>query len=402
MIRRLNCILTHKNVLTCGVLFVFLLSLKYYFLPIGGDELKYYELAQNIKYNGKYFYQDCPNTFIPTIPFLILLFDTPSNPMLGIVFAKLFVFAMLVVGLFYANKVFELALIDRLTINLILLGVMFNPHVIRWTVTLYPDIIAFGLFWFIIHRILLYNSRKNISAQNWFILVLFMTILVLVKYVYVVLYFWVVYIWIDKIKYLFRFVGFRRTFISYMKHNIAIMFALIPLVIWIQYLIGVDFGSGANESGFSQFKNTGENVLIRNLKKGLGFIPMENGKFNGIPAFINNFIPKVNLRDWYLSVFSLFIVLYGLIINVLRKTNRTYAVLLITLFLVMLSFIVSGTGFSRYWLPLFPIFYLGIRETFKLFLKHDTMFTYFVVIGIFFYILNEIRLIQVVIQSLKS
>ena len=68
----------------------------------------------------------------------------------------------------------------------------------------------------------------------------------------------------------------------------------------------------------------------------------------------------------------------------------------------MLGFIISGTGFSRYWLPLFPIFYLGIRETLRGVFNKDKVFVYFVFISIFFYTLNEIRLFQVVFQSLRS
>jgi hypothetical protein len=402
MIERLSKILSHKNILLYGVISVIILSFKYYLLPLDGDEIKYYELAQNIKYKGQYFYQDYPNTFIPSIPFLIVLLDIPAYPLLGIFLSRLFVFAMLLVGIYYAKKVFELSLMDQPVINAILLGVMFNAQIIHWSVVLYPDIIAFGLLWFILHRILLYHMSENITSQNWLILVLSISILVLVKYVYGVLFLWVVLIWWEKIKTSCNLIGFTKTFKLYKKHNIAIIIGVLPLIIWLQYLMGVDFGTEANESGFSQFNSSGENVLIRNIKKGLGIMPMENGRFNGIPAFINNFIPKNHLRDWLTSVFCLFLVFYGLIFNGIKKPNKINTVLLSTLFLVMSAFILSGTGFSRYWLPLFPIFYFGIRETLRVFFNKDSVFVYFVFISIIFYTLNEIRLFQAVFQSLKS
>ena len=401
MIERLNKTLTHKNILLYGAISVIILSLKYYLLPLDGDEIKYYELAQNIKYKGQYFYQDYPNTFIPSIPFLIVLLDIPAYPLLGVFLSRLFVFAMLFVGIYYAKKVFQLGLIDQPIINAILLVVMFNAQVIRWSVVLYPDIIAFGLFWFILYQVLLCQMSDSITSQNWFLLVLSISTLVLVKYVYGVLFLWVFLIWFKKIKTSLSFNGFTKTFNLYKKHNIAIIIGVLPLIFWLQYLMGVDFGAEANESGFSQFDSTGENVLIRNIKKGLGVMPMENGKFNGIPAFINNFIPKTDLRDWSTSLLCLLIVLYGLITNVIQKRNKTN-VLLSTLLLVMLGFIISGTGFSRYWLPLFPIFYLGIRETLRGVFNKDKVFVYFVFISIFFYTLNEIRLFQVVFQSLRS
>ena len=401
MIERLNKTLTHKNILLYGAISVIILSLKYYLLPLDGDEIKYYELAQNIKYKGQYFYQDYPNTFIPSIPFLIVLLDIPAYPLLGVFLSRLFVFAMLFVGIYYAKKVFQLGLIDQPIINAILLVVMFNAQVIHWSVVLYPDIIAFGLFWFILYQVLLCQMSDSITSQNWFLLVLSISTLVLVKYVYGVLFLWVFLIWFKKIKTSLSFNGFTKTFNLYKKHNIAIIIGVLPLIFWLQYLMGVDFGAEANESGFSQFDSTGENVLIRNIKKGLGVMPMENGKFNGIPAFINNFIPKTDLRDWSTSLLCLLIVLYGLITNVIQKRNKTN-VLLSTLLLVMLGFIISGTGFSRYWLPLFPIFYLGIRETLRGVFNKDKVFVYFVFISIFFYTLNEIRLFQVVFQSLRS
>lgn len=403
MMDKIKHIVIHKNFLFYGALGVFILSLKYYFIPLNGDELKYFEIAENFKNHGQYYYKNQPSTFIPSIPLLIVLFDIPSNPMLGITLLRLFVFIMLLVGVFYANKVLDYALSDRYIINIILLGVMFNNHIIRISATIYPDIIAFGLFWFILHRILLYHNRQIITPQNWFVLVLAITTLVLVKYVYIVLFFWIVYLWFDKFKLSYKSHGFLRSLNYFKKPSIAIIIAVLPLAIWLQYLNGVDFGIEANESGFSQFKHSNESVFIRNLKKGIGIMPMEkNGRFNGLPAFINNFIPFNHFRDWSLSIFFLILVFFGLITNHIKRLNNTYRIFLFTIILVMTCFILSGTGFSRYWLPLFPIFYLGIRDTLKIFYKNDNIFIYFITTSIFFYILNEIRLTKVVLQSLYS
>ena len=402
MIDKFEKILTQKNILFYGMIFVFILSLKYYFLPLQGDEVKYYELSQNIKNNAQYFYRNEPNTFIPTIPFIILLFDIPNYPLVGITLSRFLVFIMLIVGVYYSKKVLELIFVDQIVKNAILLVVLFNTQIIQWSTALYPDIVAFGLFWFILHRILLFSKGDYLTPEKWFVLVLSTSILVLVKYVYGVLFLWIFLVWLKKIKTSCNLNGFTKTFKLYKKHNIAIIVGVLPLMVWLQYLMGVDFGAEAIESGFSQFDSSGENVLIRNLKRGLGVMPKENGKINGIPAFINNFIPKTHLRDWTTSLLCLLIVLYGLIINVIQKRNKIYVFLLSTLLLVMLGFIISGTGFSRYWLPLFPIFYLGIRETLRCFFKKDNVFVYFVFISIFFYSLNEIRLFQVVFESLRS
>src|SRR5690606_12463406 len=124
---------------------------------------------------------------------------------------------------------------------------------------------------------------------------------------------------------------------------------------WAKCLYNLEKKVKTGISYFSRFENKG---LLYNIKAGVGLIQhSEASQINGIPTFINLFIPITGFRSWTFSLILLIVSFTGFIFTYNNKHSKT---LLYAILLIMKGLILAGTGFSRYWLPLLPGFLLGL------------------------------------------
>jgi hypothetical protein len=150
-------------------------------------------------------------------------------------------------------------------------------------------------------------------------------------------------------------------------------------------------------SYFNRFK-IGENPLWYNIKCGLGLEKhYEVSRINGIPAFISLFVPITGVRNFFISSVLLLAVFFGLYQKV---KNAIVVNLLLAFSLVMLGFILAGTGFSRYWLLLLPIIYLGYYLIYAKFFPNPKYFIRIAQILSIVLVLNEIRLTFLILKKI--
>jgi hypothetical protein len=128
---------------------------------------------------------------------------------------------------------------------------------------------------------------------------------------------------------------------------------------------------------------------VDRIKIGLGLRDQGNGRVNGIPAIISLFIPKTGFREWITSLAILVTVLMGLFFSHAKKVDN---LLRFSLILLLLGLVFAATGFSRYWMPLLPIFWLGIYYFYRKFNPENKYFVYFSLVFITLYLANAVRL----------
>jgi hypothetical protein len=163
---------------------------------------------------------------------------------------------------------------------------------------------------------------------------------------------------------------------------------LFPVLLWSKYIFNIEKQNVSEISYFDRFK--GESPIIYNLKAGLGIEKhYEVSRVNGIPAFASLFVPITGYRNYFISIVLILSFIYGYITKI--KSIEVQKIFY-SIGLLMLGYMFSGTGFSRYWLPMLPGFLLGFYYlSIKLNIK--TKWVILATYGIaFLYLINETRL----------
>ncbi len=147
-----------------------------------------------------------------------------------------------------------------------------------------------------------------------------------------------------------------------------------------------DFDYGTRFDG--SFKET--------LMKGLGFLPYKPGwKVDGIPSIINIFIPKTGLRSWWMSLTILLVLSIPIIRKKEHMNMKHFSLLFVILTIVFGAFIIAGTGFPRYWIPVYPLIFLFLVYS-LIHLKQGMKIEVFKIVSyilVIIHISNNIRLL---------
>lgn len=358
-----------------------LLALRNLFLPLQGDELTYNKIAQNIL-EGKYYQTKNPSSVIPIVPFLMAFFSTPKIPLLGFALHKLFHIGLCILGIRFAFLTFKkLNLEPKITYSVLLLTCV-SSGFLSFVPSLYPEAIVFVTFWGFIYYL---NSEKNLT--NFKRLFALFILLVFTRYVYAVLGLMVL------LYYYSYFIQNRKNFGKIVLYSIILT---TPLLFWFKYVYNIESQNLSEISYFNRFKGN-ENPLWYNIKCGLGLEQhYEVSRINGIPAFASLLIPVTGIRNFTISLLLLATVIFGLYKN---RKNAIIKQLSIAFGLTFLGFIIAGTGFSRYWLVLLPITYLGFYYVFILFFKRVNFFVYFSIFIFTILLLNEFRITLLLIKK---
>lgn len=360
--------------------FIILLSFRSFFTPIFGDENTYFKIATNI-IKGKYFQNNYPSTVSPVIPFLMALFYSPKMPILGFILHKVLHISLSVLGFRLSYLTLKKLNLNKEVILLLLLLTSLSTGFISFTSSLYPDPIIFFLFWGF-----LYYYNKSLSLSNFKILITLFVLLIFSRYLFAVFGLFILI-------YYYNFTQNSKK--EFWKPIVITLIAVSPLILWFKYIYTIESQNLSEISYFGRFKI--ENPLWYNIKCGLGLEKhYEAGKINGIPAFISLFIPVTGIRDYLSSSLLLLFLLGGLYIN---RKNKICFNLLTAFILVFGGLILAGTGFSRYWLALLPIIYLGFYYFYSHFFKTPTYFIWFSRIYATILLLNEIRLTFLILSQ---
>ncbi len=351
-------------------------SLRGLFTPLHGDEFTYVSLAESMVKNGEFVLNGSASTVIPIVPSIIACFHFFTSLETSIILSRALQFMIALIGLFYVYKSFKiLKVTDKFVLPLLCL-VAVNSNFIVGITKVYPDSILFCFLWILLFHLL----KKEKGLTSWFIIFMSCAALVLTRYSYAVIGLPVL---IELIRHLKRHGLWRPQTVIMI---LMIVVTSLPILLWVYYVSSIESEQVNGISYFNRFKNHG---LWYNVQAGLGFIQHhEVGKINGIPAFASLFIPITGLRTWFLSVPLLIVSLTGLFFYINTKNN----LLLLVAMLIMLSFVFAGTGFSRYWLPLLPVFIYSIYLLFRKLNVSTVWLTYGVILLSMIYVLNELRL----------
>lgn len=369
-----------ENQLASILIFLtFMSSLRILLLPLSGDEITYSRIAENIIFHGEYSLDEKPSTITPSLPFLIALFYTKTNPVIGFVLVKLTNLLFLIIGLRYLFLFLKKLPLNREIVWALILLTIVNTNFVVWSLVLYPEIILFSFFWGFIYFI---SKEINKPRDTLFILLSF-GVLVLTRYVYAVFGIMVLYVMFNYLKKLIQ----KRNYFAIQKIIIFSIISVLPILFWIKYVYNLEKEVDTGLSYFTRFKN---NEILYNLKAGIGLIKHDEvGNVNGIPAFITLFLPITGYRNWTLSII---LILFFVIGFISKWKFEPYKKLFIAIILVMLGLIFAGTGFSRYWLPMLPGFLLSFYLFFKTLKLKDLHFVILAKLAAVIYVVNELRL----------
>ena len=259
----------------------------------------------------------------------------------------------------------------------ILLLTITNTNSIAWLSSLYPESILFFSFWGFV-----YYYSKAISVSNFKRIILFFIVLVLTRYLFAVLGLAVLY-------YYYRCYKIKTFNNGQFKQILVYSFiGAIPVLFWFKYVYFIEQSNLSEISYFNRFKE--DSGLLVNIKSGLGLIKHpETNRINGVPAFVSLFAPITGLRNFTVSIMLLVMFLLGYL-----KSPKTKGIqfLFYTTLLIMLGLLIAGTGFSRYWLILLPVYYLGYYYVYKMFKFSDDWFFKISKMVAIIYVINEIRI----------
>lgn len=361
---------------------IFILSLRNLFIPLQGDEITYFKISTNIL-TGRYYQSDNPSSVIPVIPFLMSFFSFSKYPFLGFALHKLFHIILTIVGLRFCYLTISKLNLDRRVVYSILLITIISSNFISFLPSLYPESIVFVTFWGFIYYL---NEPKNLSNFKKFFLLFIL--LVFTRYLYAILGSLVLF-------YYYSFFTTSRK--DFLKVLLISLLLTSPLLFWFKYVYHIESENLSEISYFNRFK-IDENPFWYNIKCGLGLEKhYEASRINGIPAFISLFIPMTGIRNFFISLVLLVAVFFGLY----QKVKNTIIFnLLFAFFLVMLGFILAGTGFSRYWLVLLPIIYLSYFLIYTKYFSNPTYFIKIVQVLSVILVLNEIRLTFLIFKKI--
>lgn len=354
-------------------------SLRILLLPLGGDEITYTEISKNILFKGSYSLYGIPSTITPSMPFIISLFYSKAYPIIGISLARLFNLGLLLIGLRYLYLFLKNLKLETSIIWLIITLTFVNNNLILFSLLLYPESLIFCFFWIHIY----FLTKKKIDFNDLLIIVSTLVILTLTRYLFAIL---------GVITVIIIYNYSRNLIMNSRWYRLIKLFSYfliisLPIIFWMKYVYSIEKELDTGLNYFSRFRN---NSYLDNIKAGLGYSKLSDvDNTNGLPALISLFIPKIGFRSALLSIILIITILTGLLSRI--KIN-SYKILLSSVILIMAGLIFAGTGFSRYWLPLLPIFILGIYLfTLKLKINHSHLLIIAKVIGTI-YVINEIRL----------
>jgi len=377
-----------KLILTCIIISLFS-SLRILFLPLGGDEVTYAEVARNIMSRGWFAYQEMPTSLIPVMPVIMSAFYFEALPQNGFFLAKLLNFIWLWWAIKYMFLFFKNLQLPFMVVLTLVGLTLVNNNFVSMTLTLYPDMFIFSLFWMFLYRL----SRPVTSLKSWVLLILPLMFLVLTRYVYAVFGLPVLFVFIKYVRELNQ----QKAYQTLRLLVLYTIICMIPLLYWFKYVYTVESVTDANLSYFNRFKNKS---FLYNFQAGLGFIQHEETKnVNGIPAFSSVFLPITGFRSWPLSIFLIVVFWFGYIFDWKKYFHSTIILIII---LLMGGLAIAGTGFSRYWLPLIPLFLLGFYKSFHLTKFDDTFWIKGAKVLMVIYTLNELRINWVVFQKYFS
>ncbi len=354
-------------------------------VALTGDEITYFNIAQELANNGRFYHEGLPSMVSPVMPFIILVgtFFQPDESIIWI--PKLIGFSFSLIGLNFLWRFLKAMAISDTNATCIVALTICNPVFIRFSASLYPDAIAFGLFW-----ILIYMMTRIKKMKHLFIILLVAAMLVLTRYVFAVLLIPIVFVFYQNRQHLLKFAANKSNFIVY---SVLITLTTIPLFLWTEYILSFTGERSTTISYFSRYEQDG---LFGQIKTGLGFIKGEEvARVNGIPAFATVFLPITGFRSWFVSLAILIPIVIGWVLTWKQLLSK---IIIISAFIILSGYVLAGTGFSRYWLGLIPIFIFGIFSFAKKMKFSDNKLYIATLIICSIYILNEIRLDILVIQ----
>lgn len=306
------------------------------------DSLQYIQLGTNFIQNAKYHLDGYPNRFSPVVPFWYGLVFVNNNPSLTIILVGFISLIHFVLTMYFISKTFEILGIDNYKIGLVLVMFATNTHVFNWTGMLCPESFLGLYFW----SFLYYIVKLDKQTEDWFLLGLTYSLLCIAKLVFIPLILVVAYI-----------IVYDRLFPKYLS-ILSFCFGTLLLAFYVRYyysvllpdvskLVDFDYGTRFNGS------------LKETLMKGIGLLPYKTGwNVDGLPSVINIFIPKTGLRSWWMSLLAISMLFFPFIIHNRENELINIKLLLGVLIVVLLSFVAAGTGFPRYWIPIYPIIFL--------------------------------------------
>ena len=376
-----------KNYIYILICISLISSLRSFFLPPVDDQETYIEIANNIINKGEYSLNGQPSTITPIIPFLVSLFYIKAAPLIGFALVKLTNLVLMIVGLKFSYRFFKkINVPSNISLIIILLSATNNNFVV-WSALIYPEAILFCFTWVFLYYII-DEIKSPIHLFYFFVPFL---ILLITRYSYAVLGAIVAYVFIKK---LYDFY-LQKEFMTIGKVILISVLLMIPMFIWFKYVLNIESEISVHQSYFNRFK---DHDILYNIKAGIGLIQHENvNRINGIPAFISLFLPITGVRNWTVSIILLLIFIIGYIT---KWKSREYRVLFFYIFLVMAGFVLAGTGFSRYWLPLLPGYLLGFYLVFKKFISNDNYFVRLSLVLSIIYIINELRIDFLILSKL--
>lgn len=364
-----------KNIFWVLVILTLLSSFRTFIIPLHGDELTYLNISENL-FKGKYYQLNNPSTVSPIIPFIINFFKIPDYPLISIHIAKLFQIIITILGFRYVFLFLNNMNIDqRIKISILALAIV-NPIGIVYYSNLYPESIILFSFW----GILFYCSSNNYSKINLIKILSLFVLLSLTRYLYLLMA-------IPISIYIYKYLNINKLklySISFLKY---LLIVIIPFVLWFKYVYTIESSNISEISYFDRFKE--ENFLLYNIKAGLGLIQHhEVNKINGVPAFISLFVPITGLRNFFMSVVLILLFVLGFVLNRKNKSN----IIFYTTILIMLGLLFAGTGFSRYWVTMLPVYLTGFYLAYNRLKLNDKFYVIISYLICFIYVMNEFRL----------
>lgn len=380
--QRLFSFINREKLFSFLFVLTLILSLRNLFIPLQADEITYFKIATNIL-NGKYYQTYHPSTVIPVIPFLMAFFSFSKYPILGFAFHKLFHIALTILGIHFCFLTISKLNINKRVIYSILLMTIVSTNFISFLPSLYPESIIFVSFWGFIYY---FNEPKTLSNFKFFFLLFIL--LVLTRYSYAIF---------GLIVLIYYYSFLKDSKKELWKILLISLILVTPLLFWFKYVYNIESQNLSEISYFNRFK-TNEISLWYNIRCGLGLEKhYEVSRINGIPAFISLFVPITGVRNYFISLALLLSVFFGLAQKI---KNIIILNLLLIFFLVILGFILAGTGFSRYWLPLLPIIYLSYYLIYNKFIPDPKYFILIAQVISLILVLNEIRLTFLILKKI--
>lgn len=379
LLNNISSFIIENKLISLLILISFLSSFRTLLFPLFADELTYAEIARNIMLHGEYSHYGKPSTITPSIPFLISLFYTKFNPEIGFILARIINLLFIIIGLRFLYLFLKRTGLPGKILTSIILLTIVNSNFVVWSLLLYPESILFCFIWVFIYFI----TKQNPTSRDVFFIFASLGALIITRYVFAVLLLLIVIRLFNFLRAQFE----ERNYRELKKILVYSFICSLPLVFWFKYVYNLEKEIDTGLSYFTRFK---EGKVFYNIKAGIGLIKhQEVGNVNGIPAFITLFLPITAFRSWILSIILLVPIILGYLANIKNDHYRTLGV---TIILIMAGLIFAGTGFSRYWLPLLPGFFLGFY-LFSRYLKlKDSQFFILAQIAAVIYVVNEIRL----------